>query len=358
MKLFFDADPGSVHWCNAEDGNLSEHSCRFDEEWPERVAATIAGPTSLDAVGYLLYNGGEEIRSPVTRISKELLVSIEKCIPLLPEHNEITLKTVESWMIRLHDVPHYLLCDTAFFAGLPSPASTYAVPYDLRQKGVRRYGGYGLCHQWAFGQASALAGKSLGKVVSIYLGNRTNAAAIKNGAAVETSIGFTPVEGIVSANSCGDVDPTVVFQLISAGMSLEEVNRLLSRESGIHGLLGKPASFATIAQQTSDVDTASVKDVLLYSLRKHVGAFVSVLGGIDAIVFTTEHPNEVMSFVAEVCQSLRFLGLEIIPDVSSMGDSYTLSAPESRIGAFCFQYNKWKTVAAHIRNFTTKEVRQ
>jgi acetate kinase len=320
------------------------------------VSESIADAHALDAVGYLLYHGGEEIKHAVMRLSEESFLSVERCVPLLPEYNEITLKTARQWMTKLPDVPHYLLCDTAFFVELPPQASTYAVPYQLREKGIRRYGGYGLCHEWAWEHARVLAKNSLRRVVSVYLGNRTNAAAIENGKAIETSIGFTPVEGIMSASSCGDIDASVVFQLISAGVSLEEINRLLSRDSGLRGLLGGQSDFLSIAQDLPDPKVALARNMFLHSLRKYLGAFVSVLGGIDAIVFTSEHPIETLGVVGDVCRSLEFLGLRCMSGEPATADSCVLSEPHSRVQAFYLRYNRWDTIAAHISNFITKEV--
>jgi acetate kinase len=356
MQVLFDADPGFVRWCEVENGNLSEHSCEFDSEWQNGVFAKIAGAQGLDAIAYLLYHGGEEIKSPMMRLSAASLMTIEKCIGLLPEHNEMTLKLARHGMTRFPRIPHCLLCDTAFFVDLPAEASAYAVPFKLREKGIRRYGGYGLCHQWAWEQARSRAKKPFRRVITAYLGNRTNVAAIKDGKPVETSIGFTPVEGIMSSNSCGDIDPTIVFQLISSGMSLKDINLLLSRESGMSGLLARQSDFSTLVKSPEDPEAAFVRQVFVHDIKKYLGAFVAILGGVDAIVFTGEHVKESLSVVLEICRSLEFLEIKCKSNVSETSDTSVLSETDSCVQAFCFEYNKWNCFAKYIRNSTTKEV--
>ena len=344
MLLIFDPDPPFLRWCKIENRDFSESKCEFGLEWPKKVIGSIDDIEKVEAIGYLLHHGGELIRKPESLMSAESLPEIEKCIRFLPEYNNLTFKAAQYWMAKLPAIPHILFCDTAFFVDLPAQASTYAVPYELRKKGVRRYGGYGLCHQWAWEQTRPLLSESVGKVISIYLGDHTNIAAIEHGKPVETTIGFTSAEGILSSNSCGDIDPTVIFNLNAVGMSFAEINGLLSREGGFTGILGRECSFVDILQDGDSPDIAAVREILRYHITKYIGAFVSILGGVDAIVFLSEHLEESMSFISEICHILEFLGLERQIALNE-NRGWNPAEDSSGINAFCLKYSKWKIMS-------------
>jgi len=345
MLLVFDPDPPFLRWCKIENQDFSESRRQFGPESPETVMKSVDGAEEAEAIGYILYHGGEVIRSPQRVISGESLAEIQSCIRFLPEHNNVTFRTAQYWMAKLPDTKHILFCDTAFFTDLPAKASTYAVPYQLRRKGIKRYGGFGLCHQWAWEKTRSSLNESVGKMVSIYLGDYTNIAAIEHGKPVETSIGFTSVEGILSANSCGDIDPTVVLNLSATGMSFEEINRLVSHQGGFTGLLGKECSYVDIMQDKSNPEMSVVRQILSYSVMKYIGAFISILGGVDAISFTSEHLGKSMSFISEICHKLEFLGLECRTTPCKEKSFWSLTESESEVSALGLEYNKWTTIS-------------
>jgi len=343
MILLFDPDQPFLRWCKAEDGILSENRCPFGPRWADAVIMDAGSTDRIHAIGYMLHNGGRDITTSVTILSQELLTRVERCVWLLPEHNDITLKIAHYWIDTLPDIPHILFCNTAFFTDLPTKVSTYAVPYELCRKGIRRYGGYGLIHQWAWKKTQSSLNDQSRKLLSIYLGNHTNIAAIRNGMPLETTLGFSSLEGIPSSNGCGDIDATIIFQLHSAGMSLEEINRLLSKESGFTGLLGKKCSFLDIARN-SDSDKTAARDILCYTILKYAGAFISILGGVDSIAFLSTHIRESLNLISDICHRLEFLGLKCnaIQDVNE--DSPLLSTTDSRVAVYCMQCNQWKVM--------------
>lgn len=345
MVLLFDPDPPSLQWCLAEDGCQGHGTCRIAPGWAETMREETAQLGSVGAIGYVLRHGGDEIVEPLSLLTPQSLETLRRSIRFLPEHNSLSFAAIECGLTEFPGVPHVLLCDTALFANLPREASTYAVPYALRKAGVRRYGGFGLCHWWAYEQANELADCRLGKVLSVYLANRTNIAAIQNGRAVETTIGFTPAEGIVSSTGCGDIDPTIVFQLESTGLSFQEMNRLLSGESGLSGLVGRRCTVAQIVGKTDDRDVLAASRLFRYHILKQIGAFTAVLGGVDAIVFVTEHPDELLPFVRALSEELRFTGYRPDEELRGSENLWRLSTSDSPVKVFCLRYNKWKTFA-------------
>lgn len=309
MILIFEPAPPFIVWSKRESKHFSQNKCLFKPGWFATVLKDIGDIKKVKAIGYVLHHGGEEIDKAISRIVPETIKKVKRSIKYFPEYNSITSKVLDHWMTELPDISHVLLCETAYFLNMPQEASTYAVPYELRKKGIRRYGGYGLCHQWASEQMASDAEKFVQKLVSVYLGDTTNIAAIKNGKAIETSIGFTPVENMLSLRNCGDIDPTIIFKLHSTGMSFEEINELLSEKSGFVALNGGNCSFLDIVQRGNKSIKAGVREIFLYTVIKHIGSFISILGGVDALVFTSEHIQETMDFIQEISDAFAFLGL-------------------------------------------------
>jgi acetate kinase len=301
------------------------------------------------AVGYLLRHGGDRIKEPVLRVTPQTLSEVEDAVRFLPEFNDITYKVLDRWTQELPGIPHFLFCDTALFSGLPDVAGTYAVPEELRKKGVRRFGSYGLVHQWAWEKARSLFGGNVGKMVSVYLGDHTNVAALRDGKSLDTTIGFTPVEGIPSRTGCGDIDATIVFELLSSGMSFREINELLSRKSGFKALLGRRCSYRDLVSGPATVGNAAARDILIYDVLKCVGAFTAILGGLDTLAFATRHREESMSLIREICGRLDFLPVRLHPDGSAAGeDAWNLSDNSARINVSVFKSDIWKIMAGSM----------
>jgi len=355
MILFFDPNPPFLRWCKAENGVFSERRSMFSPGWADTVLRDIGSADGIQAIGYMLNNGGGEITAPVSLLSRDLLAKVERCIGLLPEHNGATSRIANYWTDALPAIPHILFCDTAFFIDLPSEVSTYAVPHELLKKGIRRYGGDGLAHRWAWKKTQALLNNQSQKLLSVHLGDYTNIAAICNGKPLETTCGFSSLEGIPSSTGCGDIDPTIVFQLHSSGMSLGEINGLLSRESGFTGLSGEECAFLDLAQG-SDPKRDAVREIFLYTVVKYAGAFISVLGGIDSIVFLGSQMRESLNIISEICCRLEFLGVKCAAGPQENGKLWHLSARDSRVAVFGMQCTAWEIMREEADTVLKKEV--
>lgn len=343
--LILDPDPPLLRWCKRERSGQAQGEVHFDAGWSDALSSKIGSLKRVRAVAYVLYHGGEAINKPMTLLSEAVLLKLANTIRYQPEANDITFKAAKYGLENLPKIPHLLFCDTAFFANLPLEASTYAVPFELRKKGVRKYGGYGLCHQWAWESAYSHFDVPVRKIVSVFLGNRPNMAAIRDGSPLDTTMGFTPIEGMPSATGCGDIDPTIVFQLNSAGLSFEEIDRLLTRKSGFSGLLGRKCTLSDLFGAPAKSDRAAVREIFRYHVVKNIGAMLSVLGGTDAIVFAAENLADALPFVGELCRALEFLGVRCLPPLDAATDLCDLTEDGSSMKILCLRYNKWDIMA-------------
>ncbi len=351
MILIFDPYPPFLRWYKEEDGNYREGKCAFDLGWFDKVIKDAGDIKEIESVGYYLYHGGEIIKDPAVKLNSAAVKKLEQCIKFFPEYNDLTFRVARRCIKELPSARHILLCDTAFFANLPPEASTYAVPYELLKKGIKRYGGNGLCHQWGWKKTKIFSDMPINKAISVYLGNHTDMAAIEKGGPRETSIGFTNVEGIISSTSCGDIDPSIIFQLHATGMSFATINRLLSHESGFTALLGKKSALSDILKNEKGAKEVALREIYCYNVSRYVGAFISVLGGTDAIIFISEEIKDTIPLVLEICKRFEFLGLKLKLK-RNIGENkifFDLATKDSLIKVFCLEYNKREVLTEWIK---------
>jgi acetate kinase len=277
--------------------------------------------TELGAIGHRVVHGGDEFVAP-TVIDAAVMDRIRAQVPLAPLHNPANLTGIEVATRLRPELPQVAVFDTAFHGTLPPHVYRYAVPAELhRDHGVRRYGFHGTSHAYVARRAAAHLERPIGelKLITLHLGNGASATAIDGGRSVETSMGLSPLEGLVMGTRSGDIDPAVIFHLVrQAGMSPDEVETLLNRNSGMKGLCGDN-DLRTIADRASagDEDAQLALDVYCHRIRKYVGAYTAVLGGLDALVFTAGVGENADGIRAQVCRDLAVLGIELDPDRNS-----------------------------------------
>jgi acetate kinase len=245
-------------------------------------------------------------------------------------------------------LPHVLLCETAFFSHLPAEAKTYAVPEELRDQHVGRFGATGIIHEWAWRTLQKDC-PDVRKCVSVFLGDHPNIAAIEDGRPVETTAGFTPVEGIPSATSCGDVDPMIVFELHARGMTIREINKLLSSDSGFSGMLQKRCGFFDLIASDVDPQAAEVRDIFQYSLLQHMGAMINILGGADAILFETEDSEKAAGFIGGLCVQLRFFEPSLRATPRAEGNWLSFTKANAKTQFIALNFNRWEVLAEMAR---------
>lgn len=278
-----------------------------------RAGGPLPAPDALGVVGHRVVHGGERLIAP-TRIDDKVEQVIAECSIYAPLHNPVNLAGIRAAREVFPSVPHVAVFDTAFHAQLPPHAYTYAVPHELYlHKGVRRYGFHGPSHQFMALSAAEHLRTDLSrlKLVTCHLGGGASIAAIDGGISVETSMGMTPLEGLVMGTRCGDLDPAIPVLLGRDGMSFDRIDQLLNRESGLAGLSGIGADFRDIqtAADAGDPRARLAIDVFVHRIRKYIGAYAAVMGGADAIVFTGGIGENAAAVRSRVCDGLVYMGV-------------------------------------------------
>jgi acetate kinase len=273
--------------------------------------------SDLAAIGHRVVHGGEDFQAP-TLIDERVLEGIRANIPLAPLHNPANLEGIQVARRLFPQVPQIAVFDTAFHQTMPPAAYRYALPERLyREHRVRRYGFHGSSHQYVSKRAAALLGRPLERtsLITLHLGNGASAAAVRDGRCVDTSMGMTPLEGLVMGTRSGDLDPAIHFYLCrELGYSLEEVERLLNKESGLTGLAGvnDMREIHRLAKAGRD-DAVLALEVFTHRLRKYVGAYCAELGRVDALVFTGGIGENDPWVRGHTCRDLEALGILIDP---------------------------------------------
>jgi acetate kinase len=280
----------------------------------DRVAADSADDP-IAAVGHRVVHGGEQFSASV-RIDDKVLATIEETAHLAPLHNPPNLAGIRAAMHALPDVPQVAVFDTAFHATIPRVAYMYALPYELYEKlGVRRYGFHGTSHRYVAGRAAAFLGRDEQNFncITCHLGNGCSITAVQNGHSVDTSMGLTPLEGLVMGTRCGDIDPAILFYLAQNGYEFDKLNDLCNKKSGVLGVSGLSNDMRTLIDKSADGhDRAALAiDVFCYRVKKYIGAYHAVLGRLDAIVFTGGIGENAVLVREKICAGLEPLGIEI-----------------------------------------------
>jgi acetate kinase len=222
----------------------------------------------------------------------------------------------------------------------------------MSTQGTRRRGGFGLFHEWAGETVRSVCGEKALRVISIFLGNKSNIAAIKDGEPFETTMGFSPTEGLPSDTACGNIDPTIVFELFFNGSSLYEINKFLSKKSGFSGMLGKKCELKDLLEsKDGDEELSQIRKMFIYNVIKYVGEFTAILGGVDAITFGAAYSEETMRFIAEICSELQFLNLKLVFAEASDKSRIILTAPDSKVSVVFVHYTKWNVLAEKCHSF-------
>jgi acetate kinase len=327
--LVFEPGFGKYNWYRIEEEAILQGSV---ELYPGKVSLEAPNLSQeSDRIGYVLPHGAGEFSHTATFITPETLARVERCLPFWPEQNLITLQLMQDGLMRFPKTPQLLLCETALFAHLPAWAGAYALPAELHAQGLRRYGGDGFTHQWTW-QSTCSELPEPRRLVSIHLCDRPNLAAITGGQAVETSLGFTPVEGLPSLASSGDVDPEIVLLLNRQGIPAAGISDLLLHQSG----------WQTIAGPGRLVDLLGKDGLVFQMLRagilKAFGAAAAALGGVDGLVFTCDERSRWLAFMHTICLDLGFANLTRLdqPDTSQDG-AWALSVPQSGVKALALE---------------------
>lgn len=302
---------------------LEDHRAGFKlMESVNREDRIVRDGSELLGIGHRVVHGGELFHEP-TLIDEHVIAAIRGLIPLAPLHNPSNLFGIEVMRERYPRVPQVAVFDTAFHQTLPPHAYRYAVPHDLYEKySVRKYGFHGSSHAFVSKAAAKHLGKPLAEtnLIIMHLGNGTSAAVIQGGRSIDTSMGMTPLEGLIMGTRCGDIDPSIPFYLMrQTGMEPEDVESLLNRESGLKGICGisDMREIQELAAKGNGQAELAI-EMFCYRIKKYIGAYYAVLGRLDAVVFTGGIGENAIAIRQRVCEGLSHIGITIDPGKNSV----------------------------------------
>ncbi len=316
----------------------------------------IASISEISAVGHRVLHGGEKFTASCI-ITQECLDTIEEYIPLGPLHNPANLMGIRACQAVMPDTPMVAVFDTAFHQTMPKCAYLYGIPYEYYKKyHIRRYGFHGTSHRFVSARALDLVGKE-SKVVVCHLGNGSSLSACVNGKCVDTTMGLTPLEGVLMGTRSGDLDPAVVQHLSdNEGMTAAEVVDMLNKKSGLVGLSGVSSDMRDVRNAANDGHEMAriTLDIWAYRIRKYIGAYAAAMGGLDAIVFTAGIGENDAVARAEICEGLEFLGLEIDAEANAATRSKEgrISTDKSRVKVYVIPTNEEIAIARDTLELT------
>ena len=300
-------------------GEILDHSIAM-----EYVIAVLLSPnhgvitdrSEIEAVGHRVVHGGETFSGSVL-ITDEVLKALKDNIELAPLHNPPNLKGIAAAREHLPTIPQCGTFDTAFHSTMPEHAFLYGIPFKLYKRyKIRRYGFHGTSHKFVSERAAALLNKPMEelKIITAHLGNGGSMAAVKYGKSVDTTMGFTPLEGLLMGTRCGDLDPSIITYVMGKEeLSISEVNTMLNKHSGLAGISGESSDMREIEQAVAEGDRKAsyAFDVFTYRIKKYVGAYTAAMGGLDALVFTGGIGENSVNVRKAVCSDMEYLGIEM-----------------------------------------------
>lgn len=292
--------------------------------------------TQIDLVGHRVVHGGANYSQP-TLITPEVKTAIADLIPLAPSHNPAHLEGIETILDVLPDVPQVAVFDTAFHSNLPLPAKVYPLPYKWFEEGIQRYGFHGTSHQYCADKTAQILAQPLDslKIVTSHLGNGCSLAAIASGSCINTTMGFSPLEGLMMGNRCGSIDPQILIYLMRQyNLTPDELNKLLNKESGLLGVSGVSGDMRDILKACDEGNQQAqlAFDIYIHRLVSSIGAMTASLGGIDVLVFTAGVGENNALIREKTCEKLAFLGLKLDSDKNQASPvDENIATPDSKV---------------------------
>lgn len=322
----------------------------------------IKDKSEIHAIGHRVVHGGERFTGSVL-ITTEVLKEIRKLIDLAPLHNPHNISGIKACLANLPDIPQVAVFDTAFHHRMPPKAYIYGLPYVMYKKyDIRRYGFHGPSHLYVSERAAEMIDKPLSelKIITCHLGNGASIAAVDNGVSVDTSMGFTPLEGLLMGTRSGDLDPAVILHIMGREeLTLHEANTLLNKHSGLIGISGVSSDMKEIQEASGQghPNARLALEIYCYRLKKYIGAYAAAMGALDALVFTGgigENSSEVRELT---CQGLQLLGLELDAgkNANARGAEAEISTDDSSVKALVIPTNEELVIARDTQTIVEKQ---
>lgn len=321
----------------------------------------IKDKKEIDAVGHRVVHGGETFSGSVL-ITDHVMRALKENIELAPLHNPPNIKGIQAVLEHLPNTPQCGVFDTAFHVKMPAKAYLYGIPYELYKKyKIRRYGFHGTSHRFVSEQAAQLLGKPIEelKIITAHLGNGASMAAVNGGRSVDTSMGFTPLEGLLMGTRCGDMDPSVILYIMGKeGLTLSEANTLMNKHSGLIGLSGESSDMRELEQAVTEGSKKAKNafDVFTYRIKKYVGSYIAAMGGVDALVFTGgigENSTEVRK---AVCADMDFLGINLDQEKNLSREELLISSEDSKVKVMRIPTNEELVIALDTEEIVKEQL--
>lgn len=317
----------------------------------------------IDAVGHRVVHGGERFTDSVL-ISDDVLNGIEACAEIAPLHNPPNLYGIKACMRLMYNTPQVAVFDTAFHQTMPKVAYLYGLPYEMYVKyRLRRYGFHGTSHKYVAQQAAEMMGEHMSdlRFITCHLGNGASIAAIKYGKSIDTSMGYTPLEGLVMGTRSGEIDPAIIpFLMEKENMNAQQIDDYLNRRSGILGISGLSSDFRDLESAANRGDERSqlAIDIFAYKVKKYIGGYVAAMGGVDAIIFTAGLGENSPFMRDKICNGLEYLGTRIDPELNKLrGKQMEISIKRARVKIFVIPTNEELVIARDTLNICRRIIK-
>lgn len=310
----------------------------------------ISSMDEIGAVGHRVVHGAEEFADSCV-ITEAVMKALEKCVPLAPLHNPPNIIGIEACKKIMPNTPMVGVFDTAFHQTMPSKAFMYALPYEYYENDrIRKYGFHGTSHKYVSQKAAEFLGKDAKdlKIVTCHLGNGSSISAVDGGKCVDTSMGFTPLDGVPMGTRTGSMDPAVVTYLINQkGLDAKAVDNLMNKQSGVQGVSGVSSDFRDLsaAAEKGNERAKLALDMFAYQVKKYVGAYAAAMGGLDAVVFTAGVGENDADTRAAVVDRLEFLGVKIDADKNNTRGTVDISAADAKVKTLVIPTNEELMIA-------------
>lgn len=309
----------------------------------------IKSMDEIGAVGHRVVHGAEYFADSCI-IDAKVKEALEMCVPLAPLHNPPNIIGIEACEKIMPGIKQVAVFDTAFHQTMPSKAFMYALPYELYESDkIRKYGFHGTSHKYVSQKAAEYLGKPASelKIITCHLGNGSSVSAVDGGKCVDTSMGFTPLDGVVMGTRTGSMDPAVVTYLINKGMSAKEVDNLMNKQSGVFGVSGVSSDFRDLTKAADEGNKRAqlALDMFVYSVKKLIGAYAAAMGGVDAIIFTAGVGENDAKTRSEIVEGLEFLGIAIDQDKNNTRGTVDISAEGAKVKTLAIPTNEELMIA-------------
>ena len=315
----------------------------------DKEHGVISSMDEIGAVGHRVVHGAETFADSYL-ITEDVKAALEECVPLAPLHNPANIIGINACEKIMPGVPQVGVFDTAFHQTMPAKAYMYGLPYEMYEKDkIRKYGFHGTSHKYVAQEAAKFLGKDAKdiKIITCHLGNGSSISAVDGGKCVDTSMGFTPLDGVVMGTRTGTMDPAVVTFLLNKGMSSKEVDNVMNKQSGVFGISGVSSDFRDLSAAATEGNGRAklALEMFAYGAKKYIGSYAAAMGGVDAVVFTAGVGENDAQTRADITQGLEFMGIKVDNEKNSTRGTVDISADDATVKTLVIPTNEELMIA-------------